>query len=72
MKPGKPRSRVARTLDHHAREPEGHLLRELLAVHGRLEAVAKVNVQQLAAVAVQHEVAGVAVPQAQQVPHLHT
>ncbi len=60
----------ARTLDHHARQPEGHLLRELLAVHGRLEAVAKVDVQQLAAVAVQHQVAGVPVAQAQQVAHL--
>ena len=34
-----------------------------------LKAVAKVNVQQLARVAVQHEVGRVAVPQPQQVPH---
>ncbi len=34
-----------------------------------LKAVAKVNVQQLARVAVQHEVGGVAIPQPQQVPH---
>ena len=37
------------------------LFGELLAVHGRLEAVAKVDVQQLARVAVQHQVAGVPV-----------
>mmetsp|Transcript_17483 Transcript_17483/g.52433 ORF Transcript_17483/g.52433 Transcript_17483/m.52433 type:complete len:714 (+) Transcript_17483:377-2518(+) len=56
-------------LYHHPRQPERHLLRELLAVHGGLEAVAEVDVQQLARVPVQHEVAGVAVAQAQQVAH---
>lgn len=35
-------------LDHHAGEAEGHLLRELLAVHAGLKAVPKVDVQQLA------------------------
>ena len=39
-------------------------------MHGRLKAVAKVDVQQLAAVAIQHQVAGVPVAQAQQVAHL--
>lgn len=38
-------------------------------MHRRLEAVAKVDVQQLARVAVQHQVAGVPVAQAQQVAH---
>ncbi len=33
-----------------------HLFREFVAVHAGLKAVAKVNVQQLARVAVQHEV----------------
>lgn len=47
------------------------LLRKLLSVHGGLKAVAKVDVQQLAAVSVQHEVAWMPVPQAQQVAHLH-
>ena len=46
------------------------LLRKLLSVHGGLKAVAKVDVQQLAAVSVQHEVAWMPVPQAQQVAHL--
>lgn len=57
-------------LHHHAREAEGHFLRELLAVHAGLKAVPKVDVQQLPAVAVQHQVGGVAVPQPKQVPHL--
>lgn len=48
-----------------------HPLWELLTVHGGLEAVAKVNMQQLAAVAIQHQVAGMPVAQAQQITHLH-
>lgn len=38
-----------------------HLLWELLAGHAGLEAVAEVNVQQLARIAVQHQVAGMPV-----------
>ena len=57
-------------LDHHARQAERDLLRKLLAVHRRLEAVAEVDVQELARVAVQHEVGGVPVPEAQEVPRL--
>lgn len=56
-------------LHHHSRQPEGHPLGELFAIHGGLKAVAKVDVQQLAAVAVQHQVAGVPVAQAQQIAH---
>lgn len=56
--------------DHHAGEAEGHFLRELLAVHAGLEAVPKVDVKQLPTVTVQHQVGGVPVSQAQQVPHL--
>ena len=47
------------------------LLRKLLSVHGGLKAVAKIDVQQLATVSVQHEVAWMPVPQPQQVAHLH-
>ena len=39
-------------------------------MHGGLEAVPKVDVQQLAAVSVKHEVAGVPVPKSEQVAHL--
>ena len=39
-------------------------------MHAGLEAVAEVDMQQLPRVPVQHEVAGVAVPQAQEVAHL--
>mmetsp|Transcript_13522 Transcript_13522/g.28909 ORF Transcript_13522/g.28909 Transcript_13522/m.28909 type:complete len:454 (-) Transcript_13522:2570-3931(-) len=56
-------------LDHHAGQAERDLLGELLAVHGRLKAVPKVNVQQLATIPVEHEVGGVPVPQAQDVAH---
>ena len=48
-----------------------NLLRELLAVHAGLEAVAKVDVQQLAGVAVQHEVAGVPISEPQKIANLH-
>ena len=43
-------------VDEHAREAEGDLLGELLARHGHLEAVAEVDVDDLAAQAVQHQV----------------
>ena len=51
------------------REAEGHLLGELLPLHGHLEAVAEVDVQHLAGLAVQHEVAGMSVAQPQHVAH---
>ena len=52
--------------------PPAHLFRELVPVHAGLEAVPKVNVQQLPAVPVQHEVGRVPVPQAQDVAdHAH-
>ena len=46
------------------------LFRKLLAMHGGLKAVPKIDVQQLAAVSVQHEVAGVPIPKSEQVAHL--
>ena len=56
----------------HAREAEGHALRVLFAVHGDLEAVAVVDVHDLAVDAVEHQVAGVPVPQAEDVAdHAH-
>mmetsp|Transcript_10854 Transcript_10854/g.22568 ORF Transcript_10854/g.22568 Transcript_10854/m.22568 type:complete len:327 (-) Transcript_10854:940-1920(-) len=59
-------------LHQHPRQPEGHLLGELLPVHRGLEAVAKVDVKDLARVPVQHQVGRVAVAQAQDVPdHAH-
>ena len=44
------------SVDEHAREAEGDLLGELLARHRHLEAVAEVDVDDLAAQAVQHQV----------------
>ena len=53
----------------HAREPEGDPLRVLLPRHGHLEAVAEVDVDDLARDAVQHQVARVPVPEPEDVPH---
>ena len=59
-------------VDEHAREAEGDFLGKFLANHGDFEAVAEVDVNDLAADAVQHEVGRVAVTQSQHVPyHAH-
>mmetsp|Transcript_38512 Transcript_38512/g.53470 ORF Transcript_38512/g.53470 Transcript_38512/m.53470 type:complete len:204 (+) Transcript_38512:646-1257(+) len=59
-------------LHQHAGQAEGHLLGELLPVHGRLEAIPKVNVQDLARVPIQHQVAWVSVAEAEEVAdHAH-
>ena len=54
----------------HAREAERHALGEFLALHGHFEAVAEVDVQYLAGLAVEHEVGRVAVAQPEDIPHL--
>lgn len=51
----------------HAREAEGDALGVFLAVHGDFEAVAEVDVDDLAGDAVEHEVAGVPVAEAEDV-----
>ena len=55
-------------VDKHTREAERDLLRELVAVHSNLEAVAEVDVEDLAGVAVEHEVRRVPVAEAEDVP----
>ena len=57
------------SVDEHAREAKGDFLGKFLANHGHFEAVAEVDVNDLAADAVQHEVGRVAVTQPQHVPH---
>ena len=54
-------------IDEHAREAERDALGELVAVHGDLEAVAEVDMEDLARVAVEHEVRRVPVAEAQDV-----
>lgn len=44
-------------VDEHPREAEGHLLRELVSLHGHLEAVAEVDVHHPTGHAVHHDVA---------------
>lgn len=51
----------------HARQAEGHPLGVLLALHGHLEAVAKVDVHNLARDSVEHQVRRVAVTQSENV-----
>ena len=58
--------------EEHTGESEGDRLWKLLAPHRHFEAVAKVDVQDLAREAVQHQVGGVAVAQPEDVPdHRH-
>ena len=62
----------AHRVDEHAREAKGDLLGELVAVQRHLEAVAEVDVQDLARVAVQHQVGRVAVAEPEDVAdHRH-
>ena len=56
-------------IDQHARETEGDLLREFLARHRHLEAVAEVDVHDLAADATQHQIGRMSVPKAEHVTH---
>jgi hypothetical protein len=59
-------------IDQHARQPKWNLLGELLSVHRDLEAVAKVNVDDLARAAVEHQVARVPVAETENVAdHRH-
>ena len=56
----------------HARQAEGYLLGEFLARHRRLEAVAEVDVYDLAVGAVEHQIGGMAVAEAEHVAdHAH-
>jgi hypothetical protein len=52
----------------HAREAERHALRVLLAMHRHLEAVSKINVDDLAGNPVQHQVTRVAIAETQNIP----
>ena len=52
----------------HAREAERNALGELVAVHGDLEAVAKVDVYDLARLALEHQVRRVAIAEPEDVP----
>src|SRR5690554_1439827 len=59
-------------ISEHACQSEGHPLGVLLALHGNLEAVAKVDVDNLARDAVEHEVRRVAIAETEDVPdHRH-
>ena len=54
-------------VDEHARKTEGNLLWKLVAVHGNLEAVAEVDVEDLTRVAVKHKVRRVPIAEPQDV-----
>ena len=59
-------------IDQHARQPERNLLGELFAVHRDLEAVAKVNVDDLARAPIEHQIARVPIAEAENVAdHRH-
>lgn len=65
-------SRDFHCFDQHPRQPERYLLWKLIPVHGYLETVPEIYVQNLAAEPVQHEIGGMAVPQSQNVTdHRH-